>query len=245
MGTLELCVAAGCVAAGAALSIVPFVLEYKALVKIAETSAVSSIVSQVQGMQSVAAQIADATARWQTAQDAAEKTATAAKQMAEKMAGEVTAFTEFMQRINDSEKSTMRLEVEKLRKGEQDWLQVLVRMLDHVHALHAGAVRSGQPNLIEQLTHFQNACRDAARRVGLVPFVAASMEPFDAQRHQVMDGDGKPSPGAAVAEMVATGYTFQGRMLRPALVRLQNNGAAATQAGAIEPGNQLRLAGTD
>ena len=58
----------------------------------------------------------------------------------------------------------VRLEVEKLRRAEGEWLQVLVRVLDHVYALHLGALRSGQPNLIEQLSNFQNACRDAARR---------------------------------------------------------------------------------
>jgi molecular chaperone GrpE (heat shock protein) len=76
--------------------------------------------------------------------------------------------------------------------------------------------------LIDQLAQFQNACRDTARRVGLTPFVAAPAEPFDQQRHQLMDTDAKPEPGAIVEETLATGYTFQGQLVRPALVRLRD-----------------------
>src|ERR1041384_164055 len=144
------------------------------------------------------------------------------------MGAEVQAFTEFMQRVNDSEKATLRLEAEKLRRAEADWLQVLVRLLDHVYALHLGAVRSGQPQLIDQLTNFQNACRDAVRRVGLTPFVGEPSEPFDGQRHRPFDGEELPPAGAKITETVATGYTFQGRLLRPALVRLQNGAPADT-----------------
>ena len=104
-------------------------------------------------------------------------------------------------------------------------MQVLVRILDHVYALNQGALRSGQPNLVAQLGSFQNACRDAARRVGLTPFVAKDSEPFDAQRHQLVEGDTQPFAGAVVRETIASGYTFQGKLLRPALVQLrQNNG---------------------
>jgi molecular chaperone GrpE (heat shock protein) len=225
MGATELGLAVGCISAGALLAILPFVLEYKAVVRIAETEALADAVTQIQNLEKVAAQISGATARWQNAQDAADKTALTAKSIAEKMSEEVKAFNEFMHRVNDSEKTTLRLEVEKLRRGESDWVQVLVRLLDHVYALHAAAVRSGQPHLVEQLTNFQNACRDTARRVGLTPFTAEPSEPFDSKRHQLMEGNGTPSADAVVGETVATGYTFQGRLLRPALVRLRNGDA--------------------
>src|SRR5262249_51317204 len=98
----------------------------------------------------------------------------------------------------------------------------------HVYALHVGALRSSQPNLIEQVGNFQTACREAARRIGLTPFTAAEAEPFDGQRHQLVDEKAFVEPGATVAETLAAGYTFQGRLLRPALVRLKNgNGDAA------------------
>jgi molecular chaperone GrpE (heat shock protein) len=138
----------------------------------------------------------------------------------------VQAFTEFLQRANDSERANLRLEVDKLKRGEGEWLQVLVRMLDHVYALHQGASRSGQPKVAEQVGNFQMACRDSARRVGLTPFTANEGEPFDAQRHQLVEEGATAAVDAIVAETIATGYTFQGRLVRPALVRLRDGEAA-------------------
>jgi molecular chaperone GrpE (heat shock protein) len=221
LGAWEMAIYFACIAVGAALSSLPFVLEYRAVMKLAETAGLTSVVDQVQNLDRLAAQISGATGRWQEAQAQADKTASAAREIADRMVGEVQAFSEFMQRANDSEKGTLRLEVEKLRRAEGEWVHVLVRVLDHIYALHLGAVRSGQPGLIEQITNFQNACRDSARRVGLTPFAAGPAEPFDEQRHQVVEGEAKPEAGAVVTETVAAGYTFQGRMLRPALVRVQ------------------------
>lgn len=230
-----------CVAAGALMGVIPFLLEYRALVRLAEADGLATVVSEVRQLEELAGYIRNATAQWQTVQEQADKTAGAAKGIVERMAAEVQAFSEFMQRVNDSEKATLRLEVEKLRRGEGEWLQILVRMLDHVYALYVAALRFGQPNLIEQLTHFQNACRDAARRVGLVPFLADIDKPFDAQVHQLPDGNGKPPDGAVVSQTLATGYTFQGRLLRPALVRLRGEEASETAStGAPEGGGGLQ-----
>jgi molecular chaperone GrpE (heat shock protein) len=193
----------------------------------------TTVVSELKNLEAIAGQISGATGRWQNAQDAADKTARSAGEIADRMTSEVKAFTEFMQRANDSERATLRLEVEKLRRAEADWLQVLVRMLDHVFALHQGALRSGQPALIEQVGNFQNACRDVARRVGLTPFAANEAEPFDPQRHQLIEEGATAPLGAVVSDTVATGYTFQGRLLRPALVRLRET-AAAVAAPATE-----------
>jgi len=76
---------------------------------------------------------------------------------------------------------------------------------------------------MEQLGAFQNACRETARRVGVTPFTPEPSELFDPQRHQSMEGDAQPAPGSLIQETLAAGYTFQGRMVRPALVRLSND----------------------
>lgn len=222
MGAWQIFFIVLCVAGGAVLGIMPFLLEYRLALKLAEANALADVVPQIQNVQGVAQQISSATNQWQSIQEQADKTAGIAKQMSERMSAEVKEFTELMQRSNDSEKANLRLEVEKLRRMEADWLQVLVRMLDYVYALHQGALRSGQPRLIEQLGNFQTACRDAARRVGLVPYAAGAAEPFDAQRHQLAEEEAKAAPGATVAETIASGYTFQGRLIRPAVVRLSN-----------------------
>ena len=233
-----------CVAGGALLGIAPFLFEYDALVKVTEAGALNTAVAELKNLQGIANQISGATGKWQEAQEQADKTARGAREIAERMTGEVQAFTEFMKRANDSERANLRLEVEKLKRGEGEWLQVLVRMLDHVYALHQGASRSGQPKLIEHVGNFQMACRDAARRVGLTPFMANEGEPFDAERHQLVEEGAKAPADAVVAETIATGYTFQGRSLRPALVRLREGegavAATATEAGA-EGQSQLPL----
>ena len=231
-----------CAAAGASLGILPFVLEYRVLARLAETEALTDVVSQIQNIERIGEQIAAATARWQGVQEVADRVAGTSKAIAERMSAEARAFTEFMHKANDSEKATLRLEADKLKRAEGEWVHVLVRMLDHVYALHLGAVRSGQPNLIAQVDQFQHACRDAARRIGLTPFTADPADPFDSQRHQVIEGHEAPAEGAAVAETIATGYTFQGRLLRPALVRLQGaNGNGGPTNGKGDNGAQSQL----
>jgi molecular chaperone GrpE (heat shock protein) len=231
----------GCVAGGATLATLPFLLEYRLVARMVEIRELAGVTAQIRNLETLATQISGATAQWQTVQESADKTAATAKSIAERMAAEVKGFSDFMQRANETEKATLRLEVEKSRRAEADWLQVLVRMLDHVFALYAGAVRSAQPNLVEQVGHFQNACCDAARRVGLTPFAAKESEPFDVQRHQLVEGDGKAAVGTPIAETVAAGYTFQGRLLRPALVRLQTQSQTPAAAQAKGAQNQLPL----
>jgi molecular chaperone GrpE (heat shock protein) len=240
---------------GTVIGILPFVLDYRVIGKVIEANALGTVAEKIQKLEQLAAQIHSATNQWEIAQGQAEKTSTGAKEIADKMAAEVREFAEFMEKMNDSEKATLRLEVEKLHRGEAEWLQVLVRILDHVFALHAAAVHSGQPKLAEQITQFQNACHGTARRIGLTPFIAAPDEPFNAERHQAVDTQGKPPADAAVAETVGSGYTFQGKLLRPALVRLHEkdlSAASATEksapAGSLEGKNaeeQLPLGSPD
>ncbi len=221
LGAMEAVAIAFCVAAGGFLACVPFVLNYRAVARLAEISGLAGVIEPVRNLPQLAEQISEATGRWHSVQDSADRTCAAANGIVEKVTAEARALAEFMQKVNDSEKSTLRLEVEKLRRVEGEWLQAQVRVMDHVYALYLGAVRSGQPRLVEQLSNFQNACRDSGRRVGLAPFLAETGEPFDPERHQSA-AEGDPPAEARVAETLATGYTFQGRILRRVLVRLES-----------------------
>jgi molecular chaperone GrpE (heat shock protein) len=218
-------IAAACVVFGAVLSLIPFYLDYRAMAKALEINALGAVTEKIQKLDTISAQINAVTNRWETIQETlkaeAEKTSTAAKQIADQMAAEGRQFTESMQKMNDSEKVALRLEVEKLHRGETEWLQVLVRILDHVFALQTAAIRTGDPKFAEPITNFQNACRDIAHRIGLTPFVAEPDEPFNAERHQVAGTDSTAPENAVVAETVGTGFTFQGQFLRPAIVRLR------------------------
>jgi molecular chaperone GrpE (heat shock protein) len=232
--------AAGCVAFGAVLSLIPFYMDYRAMGKAIEINALGAVAEKIQNLDTLSAQINAVTNRWaliqETLQADAGKTSDAAKQIADKMTEEVRQFNEFMQKMNDSEKTTLRLEVEKLRRAEGEWLQVLVRILDHIFALHAAAVHSGDSKFIGPIADFQNACRGTARRIGLAPFIAEADEKFNAERHQIAGRKEKPPEGAVITETVGVGYTFQGKLLRPALVRVREaNLAAAKPAAEFAP----------
>jgi molecular chaperone GrpE (heat shock protein) len=206
-----------CVALGAFVAILPFLLDYRVALKLAETGSLGRVVDQIRNLEAIGAQIAQATSQWTSVQEHSSKTAAIASELGERMTAEAKAFAEFMQKANDAEKGNLRLEVDKLRRAENDWLQVVVRMLDHTYALHTAAGRSGKTALAEQLTQFQNALRDAARRVGLAPFTPNPGDVFDPAKHQAADTE-KPTANDSVRETVATGYTFRGQMVRPALV---------------------------
>ena len=220
---------------GAVLGILPFLLDYRAMGKALQVNALGAVSEKIQDLEKLAAQIGAATSQWDVVQGQAEKTAAGARQIAEKMSAEVREFSGFMQKMNDSEKAALRLEAEKLHRGEAEWLQMLVHVFDHIFALHTAAAHSGQPKLAEQITQFQNACRGTVRRIGLTPFTAEPGEAFDAARHQVADAREKPPIDAVVAETIGSGYTFQGKLLRPAIVRLRQKDLPATPPPQPDP----------
>lgn len=236
----EIVACAVCVGLGALLGILPFLLEHRGVLKLIETSVVGSAAEKIQDLETIAGQISSAANLWENANHQADKTAVAAREITERMDSELRDFKEFLQNTQKSENTTLRLEVEKSRRAEGEWLQILVRILDHIFALYSAAERSGQQQLIAQLGQFQNACRDTARRIGLTPFIAKHTEPFDAKRHKWADGE-KPGDGAVITEMLATGYTFQGKLLRPALVKVQEGGVSEAAPDTGTDQDQLPL----
>lgn len=234
IGRVEIIAATVCATLGTILGCLPFILDYRAVVRSIDASALGAISEKIQNLEKLAGQIGAATGEWLNVQTQAEKISNVANEIAEKMAAEIRQFSEFMQQMNDQEKAALRLEVDKLHRAETEWLQVLVRILDNVFVLHTAAARSGQPKLAEQIAQFQNACRDTARRIGLTPFVPAPDEPFNAERHQAVGNGQNPPADGTIAETVGAGFTYQGRLLRPALVRLRENKPAAEPEPASE-----------
>jgi len=214
LSAIPLSLVVATVAGAACLGVTPFLMEYRAMIKFAEANQLTSVVAQIEELKGVGDQVRLATSQWQSVQEHSLKTTAAAKEIMERMVAEAKAFADFMQKANDSEKSHLRLEVDKLRRGEGEWLQVMVRTLDHVYALTLAGARSGQPALREQLGKFQFACYDVARRVGLAPIEARAGDTFNAQSHQLPNPQEVTPPNAVVAETLATGYSYQGQMLR-------------------------------
>jgi molecular chaperone GrpE (heat shock protein) len=222
---------AGCVGLAAWFGCWPFLIDQRAALRLAEQDGLSGTLQQIQQLELIARQIQVATGQWQTVQEHASKVSRSAQEIGDRMTLEAKSFAEFMQRTNDAEKNTLRLEVDKLRRGEAEWLQVVVRIMDHIYALHQAAVRSGQPRLTEQITHFQMACRDVIRRLGLVPFQGVPGDPLDPKVHQPVEEQGPPTGDARIVDTVGCGYTYQGQLLRPVMVTWQPADAAAAGAG--------------
>ena len=215
----------GCAGIGAWSFLTPFLRREAVAVKLAETEHLTDTVTQIKNLDHVAALINGAANQLNNAQDESKRTVTSAKEIADKMAEESRAFSEFIQKANDAEKSHLRLEVDKLRRSEVDWIQILVHILDQVFALHQAAVRSGKPALIEQIGSFQMVCRDVSRRIGLVCQASEGKVTFDETLHQLVEGQTKPESVVELAEILAPGYSYQGRLVRRALVRLQEENA--------------------
>lgn len=222
-----------CVLAGAILAVVPFAMEYRAAADLEKFGKVEEAIGRLGQVEKVAGQISAATQQLDQAQEQAATTVKAAKDISDRMSAEIKGFADFIQKANDTEKANLRLETEKLRRTEAEWLQGTVRILDHIYALYVAAMRSGQRNVIEQVSNFQGACIDTTRRMGLAPFVAKPGERFDSGRHQPLDG-AAPPPDSVVEATMAAGYNFQGRVLRPALVKVSSGGAQAAAAEATE-----------
>jgi molecular chaperone GrpE (heat shock protein) len=209
-----------CVAGAAGSFIFPFARRNSDEQALAQARLLAEATSQLQKIDQVASQIVGATNQWREYQEQASETATAARGVAESMSAEARSFTEFLQKANDTERAHLRLEVEKLRRAEAEWLQIVVHILDHVFAVFQAAHRAGQPALAEQMSQFQNSCREAARRIGLVATLGKAGDPFDPNLHKLVD-NASPNGNAIVAETLATGYTFQGQIIRRPMVALQ------------------------
>jgi molecular chaperone GrpE (heat shock protein) len=207
------------VAIGAWLLIQPFLRDHEAASELEELDRLSGAAAQINKVEDAADRIGRASESWHDVQATAGQTLESVKAISEHMAKEAREFHQVLKRTDDAETTMLKLEVEKLRRVEGEWLQVTVRMLDHVFALYTGAQRSGQPALVEQVGNFQAACLDAARRIGLNPFAAKPGDAFDGGRHRMVDGS-TPEAGTPVSDTLAPGFTFQGQVLRPAIVAI-------------------------
>ena len=205
---------------GSASFLLPFLRRNADEQTLSQFKLLADAASQIQKLDQLAAHISGATNQWLELQTQTGKAAESVKQVAAGMASEAKSFTEFMQRAGESEKAHLRLEVEKLRRSEGERLQVITHILDHVFALSQAARKSGQPGLIEQISHFQNACREAGRRVGLIQIVPPTNEPFDPKQHQLSEGK-TAGESATIEDTIIAGYTYQGQLLRRPVVALK------------------------
>ena len=220
-GLLEAFWCFACVAAGAWIMVLPFLREFQAEADLTEARELAASVEKISSVDAVAKQIADATEQWLHVEDRANEINVTSKEIAGKINAEAREFTEFLQKANDTEKNHLRLEVDKLNRAQVDWVKVVTGMLDHVFALNQAGRQSGKEPLIKQLDNFQAACRDVARRVGVVTHEPKPEEGFDAEKHQLRDPEAEPEAGAKIIGIAAQGLTHQGQVLRKAVVVIE------------------------
>ena len=232
-GTTEMLIVVACLvtaAIAAWISVLPWLKEHSGAVQVSDSANLRSSLEQIRSVEKVADLIRQSNIQWQGVQDASGKTLTAAREISEKMKVEADEFMKFISHAHDQERAGLRLEVEKMRRMEADWIKVAVQMLDHVFALTRAAERSGQAQIIKQLQQFQNACRDVARRMGLAPFVPTLGDTFDQRTHQLPNPQTHAAEGATIQDVLACGFTYQGQLLRRSLVLLEGSAEEASQS---------------
>ncbi len=216
-----------CVALGAWACLTPFLRDHDMEMRLAESDNLTDTVKQIRQLKDVGLSVQTATARWQIFQENSTETSAAMQRMANQLSNDARNFAETLKQANDIEKTALRLELDKRKRTESDWLKIMVTLLDHVHALYQAGVRSGQQNVIQQLGSFQAACRDVVRRVGLVAIEAQPGEIFNPDTHRLPDEKQTVPEGTPIAGMLATGFSFQGQLVRPVLVAMTDQPAAA------------------
>ena len=68
------------------------------------------------------------------------------------------------------------------------------------------------------------------RRVGLVGFAPTLKDVFNPQVHQLEDATATPQGAVCVNEILALGYTYQGELVRKALVKVEPANVDSTKA---------------
>jgi molecular chaperone GrpE (heat shock protein) len=218
-----------CVAAAAGFWMLPFLRRHQDEQSLAQARVLTDALNQIQKIDQVAAQIVGATNQWREFQQKTDEISASSKSLAGAIAAEAKGFSEFLQKASDSEKAHLRLEAEKLRRAETEWLQVVIHILDHVSALNVAARRSGQPAYAEQIGQFHKSCHDIARRIGLGAVTGREGEPFDPNLHQLREKVA-PEENTVVGETLVPGYTFQGQLVRRPLVALNQGPKAEAEA---------------
>ena len=217
-----------CLGMGIFFSVLPFLAEYREESRRFDGTQFKSTLEQIQQLESIGELVSAATGQWQDVQSQCEGVVKTASEVAERTKLETDRLVEITGKADTRERDHLRLEVEKHRRGEREWLEVLVGIMDHVFALHRAAVRSGQEKLIKQIEGFQGACGEICRRVGLSQYVVAAGDVFDAKIHKVLDGREVPASGV-IEETLAPGFSFQGHPIRLPMVSVRG----ASEGGTI------------
>ena len=225
-----------CVGLGGVFGIWPFLAEYREESRRFEAREFGSVLGQVKRLEEVGKLVSESSEQWREMAEKGELLAKAAEETAVRVREERELFREIAEKADAKERDHLRLEAEKLRRSEREWLGVLAGIMYHVFALHRAGKSSGQAQLIQQLDGFQGACLDICRRVGLSQYVVKAGEIFDPKIHKAEEG--RPLPkNPVVRETLAPGFSFQGRPAYLPLVALAEGTEEKAKERESEEGN--------
>jgi len=225
---------AATVGAGAWVLVTPFLRDQDAELRLREQDGLADTLRQVQQLEKAAASIAAGASSLQSGQQSLQRAEAAAGALVQQLATERKSFAEAIQRTQDQEKQDLRLELDKLRRGEDETIRVICHLLDHNYAVFQASQRSTQPGIAQQLAQYRAACLDAVRRLGVVAHEATPGEGFNPDFHQTLDGS-TPPIDSRIAGTLACGYTVRGLAVRPIIVSVD---------GAVQPAPSLSVEGS-
>ena len=211
-----------CLGLGIFFSVLPFLAEFREESRRFDANQFQSTLEQIRQLESVSDLVAAATDQWKGVQVECDTVVKTAAEVAARSQAETDRLIELTEKADTRERDHLRLEVEKQRRGEREWLEVSVGIMDHVFALHRAAVQSGQTKLIKQIEGFHGACSDICRRVGLSQYDVGSGESFNPEHHKALEGQTIPE-NAVIEETMAPGFSFQGHPIRLPMVSLRRD----------------------
>lgn len=211
---------AALVVVGGAIALFPFWRAYRNELKFAELEAVEETVRRIEDLTKVADRVERAETSWMQAKDSSETIAKNLNETTSLLYEESKAIREFAHQQNDQQKANLRLEVQKLKQWETEWVQAGTIALDHTAALHAAILQLDDAQATRKLNKFQNSIHEIMRRVGLVGFAPRAGAPFDPDANRVHNQSAPPPEGSRIRDVVAMGIRYQGRLVRPAIVNV-------------------------
>ncbi len=229
------------VGAGAWVLVTPFLRDQEAELRLREQDNLADTLQQIQQLERAASSIAAGASNLQSGQQSLQRANESAAALVQQLAAERKSFAETLQRNQDQERQTLRLELEKLRRGEEETLRVVCHLLDHNFAVYQAGQRSPHPGVAQQLAQYRAACLDAVRRLGIVAHEATPGDAFHPDFHQTVDGKNPPAD-SRVAGTLACGYTVRGLGVRPIIVAIEGqapgtpaNDGATAQSPEVAP----------
>jgi molecular chaperone GrpE len=128
-------------------------------------------------------------------------------------------------------KRMAREKAEFLKFAHEGLVLELLPTLDNLErALGAARAEAGSPPLIEGIEMILRLFRSALEKVGVRPMESVG-KPFDPTYHQAVAQVESSEEANVVVEEIQKGYLIEGRVLRPAMVKV-SRAASVSEAGA-------------